>query len=82
MQIAALQLVDRGLLSLDMDVGTVLAGLKEPRILKGYSEEKPVFELAKTKVTLAMLLNHTSGLSLGWFSAGEFQISYPALTTR
>jgi len=72
LQIAALQVIERGLVSLDTDVGTILPGLAQPRILTGYSEGgEPQFVDAKNKVTLRHLLNHSSGLSLAWFSPGE-----------
>lgn len=72
LQIAALQVIERGLVSLDTDVGTILPGLAQPRILTGYSEGgEPQFVDAKNKVTLRHLLNHSSGLSLAWFSRGE-----------
>ena len=57
--IAALQLVERGVIGLDDDVNNVLIGWKVP------DSEKSVDE----KVTLRRLLNHTSGLpatSFGW----------------
>lgn len=70
--IAALQLVDRGLVALDSDVGRWLPGLRDPVILKGFDDEgKPVLVPAKNRVTLGMLLNHTSGLALEMFRPGE-----------
>lgn len=78
-QIAALQLIERGLVSLDTEVGSILPGLRQPKILTGYSEGgEPQFVDAKNKVTLRHLLNHSSGLSLAWFSPGECENLGPA----
>lgn len=68
-QIAALQLVDRGLITLDTDVGEHLPGLAHPKVLQGFNENgEPILVDAKNKVTLTRLLNHSSGLA----SEGEF----------
>ncbi|KAL7411316.1 beta-lactamase/transpeptidase-like protein [Mrakia frigida] len=67
--IAALQLVDRGLITLDTDVGEHLPGLAHPKVLQGFTEAgEPILVEAKNKVTLTLLLNHSSGLA----SEGDF----------
>lgn len=63
MQIAALQLVDRGLITLETEIGRYLPGLAHPLILKGFTDQdEPILEEATTKITLTHLLNHTTGL--------------------
>jgi methyl acetate hydrolase len=69
-QIACLQLLDRGLVTLDDPalIETHLPELGSLRVLKGYKDsadgegkEEPIWEEPKTKITLRMLLSHTSG---------------------
>ncbi|KAL0261805.1 hypothetical protein SLS55_003237 [Diplodia seriata] len=51
--IAALQCVDKGLLTLDGDIGDILPEWKDPKILTGFTEnDEPVFVPAKNTVTL------------------------------
>jgi CubicO group peptidase (beta-lactamase class C family) len=54
--VAALQCVERGLITLDEDVARVLPEWKDPDILVGFKEAdgvtKPVFKKAKEKLTL------------------------------
>lgn len=51
--VAALQCVDKGLVSLDEDISHVLPELKTPVILKGWDEnEQPILEEAKTEISL------------------------------
>ena len=52
--IAALQLVERGLIALDDDVSSVLPELKNPEILTGFEEGsgKPILVKAKGFITL------------------------------
>ena len=58
--IAALQLVEQGLLSLDAPVGDVLPALAHPCVLEGVGET-PVLRPAQSVPTLRQLLTHTSG---------------------
>lgn len=54
-QVAALQVVERGLIGLDDDVRAVVNDLKDVKILTGYEGEKgdqPVFVDPKGKITL------------------------------
>jgi CubicO group peptidase (beta-lactamase class C family) len=64
--IAALQCVEKGLLSLDDDISTVLPEWKERSVLVGFEGEsadsKPILEKATGKMSLQMLLSHQSGL--------------------
>ena len=51
--IAALQCVDRGLLTLDEDVSRVLIELRGVQVLKGWDDEGgPILEEANTKISL------------------------------
>jgi CubicO group peptidase (beta-lactamase class C family) len=51
--VAALQCVDKGLVSLDEDISRVLPELKTPVILKGWDEnEQPILEEAETQISL------------------------------
>lgn len=51
--VAALQCVDRGLVSLDEDVSRILPELKQPNVLKGWDDkDRPVLEKAKTSISL------------------------------
>jgi CubicO group peptidase (beta-lactamase class C family) len=67
-QVACLQLVDQGLVSLDnpADVTKYLPELAEFQILNGYDNAgKAILEdqMPKGAITLRMLLSHTSGMS-------------------
>jgi CubicO group peptidase (beta-lactamase class C family) len=62
--VAALQCVERGLLSLDTPVETILPELKNPQILlKMDTETGPTLKPATKKITLRQMLTHSSGLS-------------------
>ena len=51
--VAAMQCVDRGLVSLDEDISRVLQELKKPQILKGWDGGgRPILEEAKTDISL------------------------------
>ncbi|KAL1613370.1 hypothetical protein SLS56_012260 [Neofusicoccum ribis] len=51
--LAALQCVDKGLLSLDGDIGDVLPEWKNPKILTSFdNNDQPIFVPAKNTVTL------------------------------
>ncbi|HEX4199094.1 MAG TPA: serine hydrolase domain-containing protein [Caulobacteraceae bacterium] len=68
--IAALQLVEEGLIQLDDPVGHWLPDLAAPTVLKGFdADEKPILEPAKEPITLRRLLTHTSGLGYDFCSA-------------
>ncbi|MDE8344800.1 MAG: serine hydrolase [Acidocella sp.] len=61
--IAAMQLVERGLLALDAPIGDVLPFLARPQIL-----EEGRLRPAKTPITLRHLLTHTAGFSYDFAS--------------
>ncbi|TLD36126.1 beta lactamase like protein [Venturia nashicola] len=62
--VAALQLVELGLLNLDDDIAqTVLPELKGIQILIKMTDEGPVSRPAKNKITLRNLLTHSSGIA-------------------
>jgi CubicO group peptidase (beta-lactamase class C family) len=62
--VAALQLVERGKLSLDAPIGDLLPELAHPNIL-----ENGALRPATQKMTLKHLLTHTAGFSYGFASA-------------
>ena len=69
--VAALQLVERGLLDLDAPVGDRLPALAAPRVLTGFDADgAPVTRPATVPITLRRLLTHTSGLAYDFASAG------------
>jgi methyl acetate hydrolase len=62
--IAALQLVDRGVFSLDSeeDVEKYLPEVGKLQILTGYGDDdQPTYTTPKNKVTLRMLMSHSAG---------------------
>lgn len=62
--VAALQLVEKGLVDLDEPVGRRLPVLAAPEVLTGYDASgKPTTRPAKGPITLRQLLSHTSGLA-------------------
>ncbi|KAI9647390.1 hypothetical protein NHQ30_003775 [Ciborinia camelliae] len=67
--VAAMQCVERGLLSLDGDICDVLPEFKGVQILTGFDEEseKPVLINNHKTITLRHLLTHSSGLSYDVF---------------
>ena len=68
--VAALQLVEDGLIGLDDPVGGWLPQLAQPRVLKGFdASEKPILEPATQPITLRRLLSHTSGFAYEFCSA-------------
>ena len=59
-----MQLVERGLLDLDVDVGNYVADFKNPLVLEGFdSAGVPRLRAAKRPVTLRHLLSNTSGIT-------------------
>ncbi|KAK2767944.1 hypothetical protein FQN53_006387 [Emmonsiellopsis sp. PD_33] len=62
--VAVMVVVERGLISLEDDVGEVVDALKGLEILKGFGDDgKPILQKAEKKLTLRNLLTHTSGLA-------------------
>ena len=67
--VAAMQLVERGLLTLDSDIGALLPELANPQVLTGFNAEgKPALRPAATPITLRHLLTHTSGLGYSFMN--------------
>jgi len=67
--VAALQLVERGLIDLDAPVGERLPTLSAPRVLTGFDASGgPLTRPATRPITLRRLLTHTSGLAYDFFS--------------
>jgi len=64
---AALQLVEKGLVSLDAPAHEYLPQLRDLSILEGFdAADKPRFSTAKYTVTLRQLLAHTAGFAYAW----------------
>ncbi|KAE8387975.1 beta-lactamase/transpeptidase-like protein [Aspergillus alliaceus] len=60
--IAALQLVERGLIGLDEDAGPLLLDLAQIKILTGWNEDgTPLLRERKNQITLRQLLTHSAG---------------------
>lgn len=77
--VAAMQLVERGLLSLDAPIGDLLPYLAAPRILQD-GQLRP----AKTAITLRHLLTHTAGFSYDFASAAyvDYISAHPEAAKR
>jgi CubicO group peptidase (beta-lactamase class C family) len=60
--VAAMQCVERGLLSLDQPAGEIMPALAEPLVIEGFDTDgKPMLRAARRQITLRMLLTHTAG---------------------
>lgn len=67
---AAMQLVERGQLSLDAPLAPLLPDLGALQVLEGFDAEgSPQLRPAQTPVTLRMLLTHTAGFSYDLWNA-------------
>ncbi len=66
--VAALQLVERGLIGLDTPTADILPELAASQVLEGYDGDKPRLRPARTPVTLRMLLSHTAGAGYSFLS--------------
>lgn len=83
---AAMQLVERGKLQLDQNMGEVLPELAKPQVLEGFDDAgKPKLRPAKRPITLRHLLTHTAGFSYEFWCAdiGRYQqaMGVPGITT-
>jgi methyl acetate hydrolase len=66
----AMQLVERGKLSLDDDVSSILPELRSVQVLVGFDDDgKPRLRTPKRAITLRQLLTHTSGHAYGMWNA-------------
>ncbi|ORY16081.1 beta-lactamase/transpeptidase-like protein [Clohesyomyces aquaticus] len=62
--ICAMQLVERGLLTLDAPIYGVIPELKDQKVLEGFDDDgKPIEVERKNPITLKLLLTHSSGLT-------------------
>ncbi|GAQ03718.1 acyltransferase LovD [Aspergillus lentulus] len=67
--VAVMIVVERGLISLDDDVGKVVPELAAPEVLTGFDEDgKPIVNRTEKKLTLRHLLTHTSGFTYSLMS--------------
>lgn len=66
---AILQLVEKGLIDLDVPVKTYLSKIGDIGIIKGWKDEKtPIFEPPTVDITMRMLLTHSAGFSYPFFN--------------
>ncbi len=66
----AMQLVERGKLSLDADIAPLLPELGHAQVLDGFDDNgKPRLRAPKRAITLRQLLTHTSGHAYGMWNA-------------
>ncbi|KIW55396.1 hypothetical protein PV05_07679 [Exophiala xenobiotica] len=69
--IAALQCVEKGLLSLDADISNVLPEWEASEILTGFDDAgEPQLKKATKHITLRQLLTHSSGMGYDFLSPG------------
>ncbi len=67
--IAAMQLVERGLLTLDAPIDALLPDLANPKVIEGFAADGTVqLRPSKRPITLRHLLTHTSGLGYEFMS--------------
>ena len=67
---AAMQLVERGKLTLDAPIAKVLPELASPKVLEGFDEAgEPKLRPAKRSITLRLLLTHTAGFGYDIWNA-------------
>jgi methyl acetate hydrolase len=62
--VAEMQYVERGLVTLDQPLASILPEFKNPLIVTGLDEAtgKPIVESTTHAITLRQLLTHTSGM--------------------
>jgi methyl acetate hydrolase len=75
---AALQFVEKGLLSLDADVESILSEFGQLQVLEGFDGDKPRLRPPASKATVRQLMTHTAGL--GYFFLNEKLLRYLELT--
>jgi CubicO group peptidase (beta-lactamase class C family) len=67
---AAMILIDRGKLSADTVVETILPEFSELKVLEGFDEKRPRLRAPRTKATVRHLATHTSGLVYEFWNTG------------
>ena len=60
---AAMQMVEKGKLSLDQPASSVVSDLAKAKVLEGWDGDKPKLRAPKRPITLEHLLTHTAGYS-------------------
>lgn len=61
--ISLLQLMERGLLSLDTPIASLLPELSDPSVFTGFnSASTPEFTKAEKEITVRMMMSHQSGV--------------------
>src|SRR3954470_1053418 len=68
--VAALQLVERGELSLEQPVADVIGSFGDLQVLAGFDGDEPSLRPPRSPVLVRHLMTHTSGLGY-WFSSAE-----------
>ena len=77
--VAAMQLVERGLLSLDAPLSGLLPELANPQVIDGFGDDGTVIlRPAACDITLRHLLTHTSGFGYEFMSADMLRARGPA----
>jgi methyl acetate hydrolase len=75
---AALQLVERGRLSLDASVESILPEFGRLQVLDGFDGDEPRLRAPASKATVRQLMTHTAGL--GYFFLNEKLMRYHQVT--
>jgi len=68
--VAALQLIERGLVELEAPVSSVLPAFADLQVLDGFDGDAPRLRPAARQASLRQLLTHTSGLGYAFGNAG------------
>ncbi len=77
--VAAMQLVERGLLSLDAPIGPLLPALADPMVIDGFAADGSArLRTATSAITLRQLLSHTSGLGYDFVNETQAKARGPA----
>lgn len=76
--VAVMQLVERGQLSLDQEVASVLPEFGDLQVLDSFDGDEPILRAPASAATVGQLLNHTAGAS--YFFSNERLHRYNELT--